>query len=192
MEPKQNSLFLLQPPNLLLSVTMTPIIHRRFEVTNLPFSSSPTSTLAAKPMNSALKTHPKAASLHCHCQPPESAAATSTGTVHEPTGFLSGSSPRAPTLIHLKVTDPIISLFKNPRKSPRLVEIKHIPLTYPTGNLMTALISCSSLQSCPRHTGHSPCLEQASSLLPACSPHGLAIAAPSYHSNLREESPPPE
>ena len=166
---------------------MTPTIHQRFEVTNLPFHSSPTSTLAAKPMNSALKTHPKAP-LHRHCQPPESAAATLTGTVQEPPGFFSGSSPRAPTLIHLKVTDPIISLFKNPLKSPRLVEIKHIPLTYPTGNLTTALTSCFSLQSCPRHTGHSPCLEQASSLLPACSPHGLAIAAPSYHSNLREES----
>lgn len=183
MEPKQNSLFLLQPPNLLLSVTMTPTIHQRFEVTNLPFHSSPTSTLSAKPTNSALKTHPKAASsLHRHCQPPESAAATSTGTVQEPPSFFSSSSPRAPILIHLKVMDPIVSLFKNPLKSPRR----------PTGNLKTALISCFSLQSCPRHTGHSPCLEQPSSLLPACSPHGLAIVAPSYHSNLREESPLPQ
>ena len=141
MEPKQNSLFLLQPPNLLLSVTMTPTIHQRFEVTNLPFHSSPTSTLSAKPTNSALKTHPKAASsLHRHCQP---------GTVQEPPSFFSSSSPRAPILIHLKVMDPIVSLFKNPLKSP----------LRPTGNLKTALISCFSLQSCPRHTGHSPCLE---------------------------------
>ena len=154
MEPKQNSLFLLQPPDLLLSVTMTPTIHQRLEVTNLPFHSSPTSTLSAKPMNSALKTHPNATSLHRHCQPPESAAATSTGTIQEPPDF----SPQAPTLIHLEVTDHIISLFKNPLKSPHLVEIKHKPLTYPTGILVTALISCFSLQSCPRHTGHSPCL----------------------------------
>ena len=158
MEPKQNSLFLLQPPDLLLSVTMTPTIHQRLEVTNLPFHSSPTSTLSAKPMNSALKTHPNATSLHLHCQPPESAAATSTGTIQEPPDFFSDFSPQAPTLIHLEVTDHIISLFKNPLKSPHLVEIKHKPLIYPTGILVTALISCFSLQSCPRHTGHSPCL----------------------------------